>query len=139
MQDRQINNEEYTSFLEDGGVRNKSSGDLIIGDIIKIPPRTRVPADIVILHCNDKNNRAYVKTDQLDGETDLKLKKALEYTQNVINKNHSPTTALKLRELFRKNIEFVADKPNNNIYKFEGVMQEISATDNRVLLKEPIT
>jgi phospholipid-translocating ATPase len=129
--DREINQENYATYTEDGEL-TKTSGSLLVGDIIKIEPDQRVPADIVILHCNDKNSRVYIKTDQLDGETDLKLRKPLEYTQKMMSKGGLS------RQIFRKNLEFVVDKPNEVIYKFDGSMHEIDNREN-IIYREPIS
>lgn len=40
---------------------------------------------MVILHNDSPNGGIFVKTDQLDGETDWKLRMAAKITQNYIN------------------------------------------------------
>ncbi len=40
----------------------------------------RVPADMLFLHTPDEDGVAYVRTDQLDGETDWKLREAVKIT-----------------------------------------------------------
>ena len=48
--------------------------DVKIGDIVMLHNRETIPADMVMLACNDKNNLVYVMTANLDGETNLKLR-----------------------------------------------------------------
>ena len=43
----------------------------------------RVPADMVLLRTTEKNGSCFIRTDQLDGETDWKLRLAVPTTQNL--------------------------------------------------------
>jgi phospholipid-translocating ATPase len=62
---------------------NKQSSELEIGDIIVLTKDSRVPADIVVLKTfnESKENQSFIRTDQLDGETDWKLRIAPGVTQ----------------------------------------------------------
>lgn len=46
--------------------------------IIELNANDRVPADIVVLWGSEN---LFVRTDQLDGETDWKLRKPIQFTQ----------------------------------------------------------
>jgi P-type E1-E2 ATPase len=46
-----------------------------VGDIIKVKDNELFPADLLCLYCNASNDVAYVKTTNLDGETNLKLRR----------------------------------------------------------------
>lgn len=39
---------------------------------------------MVLLYVNDKNGEVFVRTDQMDGETDWKLRKSIKITQSMI-------------------------------------------------------
>lgn len=54
-----------------------------MGDIIKVNQNERVPADLVLLYTTEKTGSVFIRTDQLDGETDWKLRKAVGYTQQI--------------------------------------------------------
>ena len=56
----------------------KSTSKLKIGDLIESKKDERVPADIKILKTFNEfeDNQCFFRTDQLDGETDWKLRKA---------------------------------------------------------------
>jgi phospholipid-translocating ATPase len=54
-----------------------------VGDIIKINQNDRVPADVVLLYTTEKSGSVFIRTDQLDGETDWKLRKAVTMTQSI--------------------------------------------------------
>ena len=54
-----------------------------MGDIITIEKDQRVPADMVLLRTTEKAGSCFIRTDQLDGETDWKLRVAVPVTQNL--------------------------------------------------------
>lgn len=60
----------------------KASKDLCVGDIIRVGINQRVPADIVVLQSSEANGESFIRTDQLDGETDWKLRQAVALTQS---------------------------------------------------------
>lgn len=72
----------------------KKSRDLKVGDILVLKRDQRVPADVVILKTinneagrNDEeaaSGETFIRTDQLDGETDWKLRLAPAATQNLL-------------------------------------------------------
>jgi len=53
----------------------KTCQNIRVGDLIKV--RDRVPADCVVLHTFKDSSELFIKTDQLDGETDWKQKRAV--------------------------------------------------------------
>ena len=57
-----------------------TSANMRVGDIIKILHNDRVPADILLLFTSEKSGSVFIRTDQLDGETDWKLRKAVGMT-----------------------------------------------------------
>lgn len=60
-----------------------SFSDIEVGDLIIIEKDKRVPADVVLLRTTEKSGACFIRTDQLDGETDWKLRIAMPYTQNL--------------------------------------------------------
>lgn len=61
------------------------SKDLKVGDIVVLKKNDRIPADMLTLYSDNEQGTLFLKTDQLDGETDWKLRKAIKKTQNVLN------------------------------------------------------
>jgi phospholipid-translocating ATPase len=57
-----------------------TSADMKVGDIIKVLHNERVPADLLLLFTTEKSGGVFIRTDQLDGETDWKLRKAVGMT-----------------------------------------------------------
>ena len=43
-----------------------------------------MPADMITLYSENDQGTLFLKTDQLDGETDWKLRKAVKMTQSII-------------------------------------------------------
>ena len=119
IQDKETNSKLVTILkLNESGrevvYNNKKSAELEIGDIISLTKNSRVPADIVVLKTfnESKDNQAFIKTDQLDGETDWKLRKAPGATQEKSEK-----------ELVDLDGFIQYEPPSKLIYNFEGVIQ----------------
>ena len=111
--DKQLNNKKY-EFLDKTGVWTmKTSASLTVGDIIKVNKDERFPADCLLLYTTEKNGSVFIRTDQLDGETDWKLRKAVAITQQGCN---SEGTSLRRQSDWY----LVANPPNNLIYDFKG-------------------
>ena len=55
-----------------------------MGDIVKVEGGDRIPADMITLYSDNEQGTLFLKTDQLDGETDWKLRKAVKMTQSLI-------------------------------------------------------
>ena len=91
----------------------KKAAALLVGDIIELKKDTRVPADIIVLKTfNESNdNQAFIRTDQLDGETDWKLRKAPESSQKMSN-----------YEIVKCNGRLECEPPSKLIYNFEGTL-----------------
>ncbi|GAA5838969.1 hypothetical protein JCM11251_007842 [Rhodosporidiobolus azoricus] len=60
-----------------------SSAKLRVGDLVHLEKNDRVPADLLLLRTSDPSGTCFVRTDQLDGETDWKLRVAVERTQGL--------------------------------------------------------
>lgn len=68
---------------------------------------------MVLLYSTDKHGSVYIKTDQLDGETDWKLRKAIPITQRTYD----------IADLLEEDMFIVANPPNDKIYDFRGQFQ----------------
>ena len=101
--------ENNTNFI----IIQKSAADLLVGDIIQLKKDCRVPADIIVLKTfNEANdNQAFIRTDQLDGETDWKLRKAPGITQQMDELQY-----------FTSHAVAECEPPSKLIYNFQGVV-----------------
>merc|ERR1719410_1705259 len=87
-----------------------SSSEIKVGDIIYVEKGSRVPADMVLLRTTESSGACFIRTDQLDGETDWKLRLAVASSQRMESEE----------ELVMSNCEVYAEKPQKDIHSFIG-------------------
>lgn len=102
--DREQNNELYEVL---GSSKLVMAKDLKCGDLVKLHKDVRIPADMILLQSSEKSGESFIKTDQLDGETDWKLRVACQLTQC-------------LSENDLEMIKIQAQSPTKDIHKFLG-------------------
>ncbi len=77
-------NSKIYDVVKDNEMVKMKSKDLKIGDIVVLRKGDRIPADMLTLYSDNEQGTLFLKTDQLDGETDWKLRKAIKKTQTMI-------------------------------------------------------
>lgn len=87
--------------------------DLHVGDYVMIRNDEDVPADVVILSTSEKDNLCYVETQNLDGETNLKVRQGLNATSELRS----------VHDCERAYFYFESEPPHANIYQYNGVMK----------------
>uniref|UniRef100_A0A8C5FTK8 Phospholipid-transporting ATPase n=1 Tax=Gadus morhua TaxID=8049 RepID=A0A8C5FTK8_GADMO len=107
QRDKEMNGQLYEKLTVRGKVQVKSS-DIQVGDMIIVEKNQRIPADMIFLRTSEKNGSCFIRTDQLDGETDWKLKIAVVCTQRLA------------ADLFSIRAFVHAQKPQLDIHSFEG-------------------
>ncbi|KAJ7028850.1 phospholipid-transporting ATPase 1 [Mycena alexandri] len=87
---------------------------LDVGDVVLLREDEQVPADILVLATSDPDGNCYLETKNLDGETNLKLRKSL-----------SATRGLSSAEEDVQRVRFVLDSepPSQNLYLYHGVLR----------------
>eukprot|EP00854_Cymbomonas_tetramitiformis_P004996 gene4996-6085_t len=93
----------------DGQYTDAQWQDIKVGENIKVMCGQFFPADILMLKSSDSEGICYVETMNLDGETNLKIKKALDHTSSWSDKDVSAV---------KGSIE--CEVPNNLIYNYTG-------------------
>jgi phospholipid-translocating ATPase len=94
LRDKEANSAKYlvlepsgvdTTSVLDGGPHTRSvpSSSICVGDLILLEKNQRVPADLVLLRTSDSSGTCFIRTDQLDGETDWKLRAAVPACQKL--------------------------------------------------------
>jgi len=79
--DKEMNNKKHEVLTRNAeGFKTITSQSLKVGHIVKVSKNERVPADLLLLYTSDKTGTVFIRTDQLDGETDWKLRKAVPLT-----------------------------------------------------------
>lgn len=71
------------ALLSNYSTRAVPSSSLRVGDLVLLEKNQRVPADLILLKTSDVSGTCFIRTDQLDGETDWKLRVAVGSTKGL--------------------------------------------------------
>ncbi|KAK4773904.1 hypothetical protein SAY87_028923 [Trapa incisa] len=97
-----------------GGVFNHTEWkNLKVGDIVKVCKDEFFPADLLLLSSSYEDGVCYVETMNLDGETNLKMKQALQATSSLYGDS--------MFQDFKAVVK--CEDPNANLYSFVGSME----------------
>ncbi|KAJ1561272.1 hypothetical protein HK405_004417 [Cladochytrium tenue] len=87
--------------------------DVKVGDLVLLRNNDRIPADIVILSSSEPDCICCVETKNLDGETNLKVRRGAKNFANL----DSPAACTRVR------LEIASEMPNANLYSYTGVLR----------------
>ena len=128
LRDKELNESLFNKVTYNGLVKIKAE-EIKTGDIIQLNKNERVPADMVFLHTTDKSKTIFLRTDQLDGETDWKLRKPVAMTQELND----------VRKLINDDYYLLVDPPTKHIYQFKGVFVMQVGSNELNVKKEGLT
>ncbi|GBF89503.1 phospholipid-transporting ATPase [Raphidocelis subcapitata] len=112
-QDVEVNHRAVDVLVpEQGGFVAKKWADVRVGDIIIVYKDEFFAADLLFLGAENEDGLCYIETMQLDGETNLKIKKALDET-----KHYNTQTLAELKATVR------CEPPNSRLYHFTGNLE----------------
>ncbi|XP_045120592.1 probable phospholipid-transporting ATPase IIB isoform X4 [Portunus trituberculatus] len=114
QRDKEVNQQKYKKLTPQGAQRTITSANIRVGDLIFVEKDQRVPADVVFLRTTEASGTCFIRTDQLDGETDWKLRLAVPVTQKLETNE----------ELFSMDATVYAEKPQKDIYNFIGTFNK---------------
>ncbi|CAI2349433.1 unnamed protein product [Caenorhabditis sp. 36 PRJEB53466] len=97
-------------ILVDGRWTERQWRDVKVGDFIRIDNDSLFPADLLLISSSEQQGMAYIETSNLDGETNLKIKQALDVTANV--------TSSEGLAAFRA--EITCEPPSRHVNEFNG-------------------
>ncbi|KAE8732203.1 putative phospholipid-transporting ATPase 11 [Hibiscus syriacus] len=112
-QDIEMNNRRVEVHQGDDVFEHTKWMDLKAGDIVKVEKDEFFPADLILLSSSYDEAICYVETMNLDGETNLKLKQALDATSNL----HEDSSFQNFKAVIR------CEDPNANLYSFVGSLE----------------
>uniref|UniRef100_A0A8B9CZA8 Phospholipid-transporting ATPase n=1 Tax=Anser brachyrhynchus TaxID=132585 RepID=A0A8B9CZA8_9AVES len=116
MRDKEVNSQIYSKLTARGRLRGSSTAGA------RRSVNQRVPADMIFLRTSEKNGSCFLRTDQLDGETDWKLRLPVTCTQRL------PTAS----DLLQIRSYVYAEEPNIDIHNFVGTFTRIGLFDLEV-------
>lgn len=88
--------------------------DVRVGDFVKVVCNEIVPADLLLLHTSDPNGVCFIETANLDGETNLKQRKAMSGLC-ISDPEFQPESL---------DSAVVCEKPNNNLNHFKCYVEK---------------
>ncbi|PKA63627.1 Putative phospholipid-transporting ATPase 4 [Apostasia shenzhenica] len=130
MQDMKVNLRKVSVHKGGGQFGHKNSQNIRVGDIVKVEKDQFFPADLLLLSSSYDDGICYVETMNLDGETNLKVKRSLEVTL--------PLEEDDCFKEFRGTIR--CEDPNPGLYSFVGNFEyerQVYALDpSQILLRD---
>lgn len=125
-----MNNRKVKVHNGDGVFEHQKWRNLRVGDVVKVEKDEFFPADLILLSSSYEDAICYVETMNLDGETNLKLKQALEQTSSL----HDDSSFQNFKAVIR------CEDPNANLYSFVGSLdlqeQQYPLTPQQLLLRD---
>ncbi|PNY04942.1 phospholipid-transporting ATPase 4-like protein, partial [Trifolium pratense] len=110
LQDVKVNRRKASLHRGNGVFGLRSWQKIMVGDIVKVEKDQFFPADLLLLSSSYEDGICYVETMNLDGETNLKLKRSLEATLSLDNDGAFKDFTGTIR----------CEDPNPNLYTFVG-------------------
>jgi len=101
---------------------------LEVGDVVLLRDNEQVPADIVVLSTSDSDGVCYLETKNLDGETNLKPRRAVNATSRILSEGDIERSAFVLD----------SEPPHPNLYLYNGVLRFQDQNSDQ-LKDEPVT
>lgn len=110
MQDKEVNARQVSVHSGNGVFQYKEWEKVQVGDILKVEKDQFFPADLLFLSSSYEDGICYVETMNLDGETNLKVKRSFE-----------ATSSLDEDEVFKSFTGTIkCEDPNPSLYTFVG-------------------
>ena len=108
-----MNNRKVTVHRGEGVFDNAKWMNLQVGDIVTVEKDEFFPADLILLSSSYEEAICYVETMNLDGETNIKLKQAVDATSKL----HEDSGFQNFKAVIK------SEDPNANLYSYIGSLQ----------------
>ncbi|KAL1833903.1 hypothetical protein ACET3Z_003554 [Daucus carota] len=113
LQDMKVNSRKVKVHAGNGLFVERAWRTLLVGDVVKVTKDEYFPSDLLLLSSSYEDGVCYVETMNLDGETNLKVKRCLEATLNLDEDSGLRTFSATIR----------CEDPNTNLYTFVGNLE----------------
>ncbi|KMZ65115.1 putative Phospholipid-transporting ATPase [Zostera marina] len=113
VQDMKINNRKVKVHKGQGIFCHNKWQNIQVGDLIQVEKDGFFPADMLLLSSSYEDGICYVETMNLDGETNLKVKRSLDVTTSI--------DGYQAFKDFKATIK--CECPNSNLYTFVGNLE----------------
>ncbi|KAG9148898.1 hypothetical protein Leryth_024866 [Lithospermum erythrorhizon] len=110
-QNIEVNNRRVLVYGKNHTFQETTWKKLRVGDLVKIQKDEYFPADLLLLSSSYEDGICYVETTNLDGETNLKVKHALEVTASLQEDSFQQFKAV-----------IKCEDPNEDLYSFVGTL-----------------
>ncbi|XP_024362425.1 probable phospholipid-transporting ATPase 8 isoform X2 [Physcomitrium patens] len=110
--DKELNNRAIDVHDGSGHFVEKKWRDLRVGDLVRVRDGDYFPSDLLLISSTGTDGMCYVETMNLDGETNLKVRQALEVTWGIDGKDENKLRGFKA--------ELLCEAPNASLYTFSG-------------------
>jgi len=127
VRDREVNSQVYKK-LTSRGVVQVTSAKIKVGDLILVDKNQRVPADMVLVRTSERAGTCFIRTDQLDGETDWKLRLAVPSLQQLNGD----------AEVFAATAQVYAEKPQKDIHSFIGTCSRADGSEDSLNIENTL-
>lgn len=113
FKDLNVNSRTVKAHVGDGLFIEKTWQGLCVGDVIKVNKNEYFPSDLLLLSSSFEDGICYVETMNLDGETNLKVKRSSEATLDLANDQAFSDFKATIR----------CEDPNPHLYTFVGNLE----------------
>ncbi|CAN8259431.1 unnamed protein product [Cochlearia groenlandica] len=113
MQDVKVNSRKASIHRGDGDFDRRKWKKIRVGDVVKVEKDNFFPADLLLLSSSYEDGICYVETMNLDGETNLKVKRCLEVTLSLEHDDSFQTFSGTIK----------CEDPNPDLYTFVGNLE----------------
>ncbi|KAL8118799.1 putative phospholipid-transporting ATPase 4 [Apium graveolens] len=113
LQDREVNLRKVSTRETNGKFSYNPWLKIQVGDVVKVEKDQFFPADLFFLSSSYEDGICYVETMNLDGETNLKVKRALEATLPLNDDDSFKNFTATIK----------CEDPNPNLYSFVGNLE----------------
>eukprot|EP00898_Chlorokybus_atmophyticus_P002240 jgi/Chlat1/3016/Chrsp201S03282 len=123
--DKSVNSRKVDVLVSQGTWERRAWKDVRVGDVVRVLDGAEFPADLLLLSSGHVDGSCWVQTTNLDGETNLKGKRALEESLSIVAPDASARDASQNNA---PSVKLQAEGPNPSLYTFDGVLS-VSGTD----------